>query len=407
MVGGPRPVSAMGMVALPVPRTPSLAMLLARLIAAALVPAMMGAAAISWWYYSHEKSEAMEGMALAARALGGTLDERFVRAKLQVDAPRPFVALEPAPLNEMLARQGLPAGWTVTIVDDASRIVTSTGSAKALAGSAFQWPLGIRGDNGVVETPTGASAYSRSTWTGWSVVIDAPDESLYRYVHILFRWTVLGFSLAVLLGVWVARQLAERILDSVALLTNDARQAAMGIPMDVPPLAFREANEFASLLDAAAREVHVSTMALERSERQLRAVLDTAMDAIVVADSAGRIVLFNGEAERMFRTTREYMLGQPLENLMPDRYRDMHAQMVRRFAGEPGTARAMGRHRLVFGQRSDGEEFPVEASISSARADGEQWLTVIMRDVTRRQLDQAAHDSSQHPPLRLIRDTEP
>ncbi|MBC5765958.1 PAS domain S-box protein [Ramlibacter albus] len=391
----------------PLPPAPTLRMLLARLVAAALLPVMLGAAALTWWHHGHEKREAMETMTLAARAISATLDERFIRARLQLDAPRAFIALEPGPLNEMLARQGLPAGWVATIVNDSGHVVTRAPDGDDTAGRDYVWPRGMRGDSGVVETETGATAYSRSNWTGWSVVLEAPDESLYRYVRGLLLWTTGGLLVLVLSSLWLVKRLAARILDSMATLAADARQAAIGLPMDVPPLAFREANEFAALLDAAAREVHQSTMALERSERQLRAVLDTAMDAVVVADNAGRIVLFNDEAERMFRTTRTFMMGQPLENLMPERYRDMHAQMVRRFVREPGNARAMGRHRLVFGMRSDGEEFPIEASISSARADGEQWLTVIMRDVTRRQIEQAAHESTQLPPLRLIREMEP
>lgn len=386
---------------------PTLRQLLNRLVIAALVPVMLGAGAMAWWYYGHEKEEVMESMVLAARAMSSALDERFVRTQLMAEAPGPGIGTDPVALAELVARQGLPAGWVATLVDQGGRTLFRSRDAGA-AGRPFAWPDGMRGDTGVVETPTGATSYARSAWSGWSVVLEAPDESLYRYLHKLLVWTSAGLLALAVSSLWMARRLATRILDSMSLLVNDARQAAIGLPMDVPPLAFREANEFASLLDAASRELHQSTMALERSEHQLRAVLDTAMDAIVVTDSQGKIVLFNDEAERMFRTTREFMLGQPLENLMPSRFRDMHTQMVKRFAREPGTARAMGRHRLVFGQRMDGEEFPVEASISSARADGEQWLTVIMRDVTRRELERHQHDANpQHAPLRLIRDVEP
>lgn len=466
-------------------RAPPLGRLLRRVVAAALVPVTLGAGAMTYWYYGHEKAEVTEGMELAAAAISGTLDERFARLQLQLDGlaralanrntpraealelagrmrdladldtvllvsaggtqiidtdaasgqppTRPsepltgairggravvndlvFVRGKPmvgvaVPVLEgnrivyslnglldverfraMVQGHGLPLGWIATIVDREGHIVARSDGHADSVGRPYPWALTAGASAGRLDFGTGAAAYARSNWTGWSVVLEAPGGELYRGLRSALAWVMLGLALLAVFSLWLVSRYSNRILDSVAMLVGEARQAAMGLPVDLPQLAFREANEFADLMDQAATEVHQSTMALERSERQLRAVLETAMDAIAVVDRDGNVVLFNDEAERMFRIRREQIVGRPVELLMPERYRDMHAAMVQRFAREPGAARSMGRQRLVYGLRANGDEFPIEASISSARADSDHWMTVIMRDV-------AKHDRGELP----------
>jgi PAS domain S-box-containing protein len=108
------------------------------------------------------------------------------------------------------------------------------------------------------------------------------------------------------------------------------------------------------------------------------------MDAIITVDSDQRIVLFNRAAEKMFICPASEALGQTLDRFIPESFRAAHHSHVRSF-GETGVAtRAMGGTRAVAGLRSDGEEFPVEASISQVEAGGRKFYTVIMRDITER-----------------------
>lgn len=123
---------------------------------------------------------------------------------------------------------------------------------------------------------------------------------------------------------------------------------------------------------------------LARSEARLRGILDSAMDAIITVDDSQHIVLFNSAAEAMFGCSREEAVGAPLAWFIPDRFRATHAGHVRSF-GETGTAsRRMGALRIVTGLRRNGEEFPIDASISQITEGGSKFYTVILRDVTAR-----------------------
>ena len=134
---------------------------------------------------------------------------------------------------------------------------------------------------------------------------------------------------------------------------------------------------------------------LTRSETRLRGILDSAMDAIITIDANQHIVLFNAAAEAMFGCPREEAMGAALAWFIPERMRDGHADHVRRF-GESGTAtRRMGVMRIVTGLRRNGEEFPIDASISQVSEHGTKFFTVILRDVTARVQSEAALKRSQ------------
>jgi PAS domain S-box-containing protein len=123
---------------------------------------------------------------------------------------------------------------------------------------------------------------------------------------------------------------------------------------------------------------------LARSEARLRGILDSAMDAVITVDERQTIVLFNAAAERMFRCPRDEALGQPLASFIPERERAAHAGHVAAFAATGVTTRRMAGSRVVTGLRRDGEEFPIDASISQLREEGHVFFTVVLRDVSER-----------------------
>jgi len=123
---------------------------------------------------------------------------------------------------------------------------------------------------------------------------------------------------------------------------------------------------------------------LRDSQSQVSGIVNSAMDAIITIDANQRVVLFNAAAEKMFRWSASEAIGQPLERLIPASLREVHSAHIREF-GETGvTSRAMAGARAVSGLRSDGEEFPLEASISQVETAGQKLFTVIMRDTTER-----------------------
>jgi PAS domain S-box-containing protein len=139
----------------------------------------------------------------------------------------------------------------------------------------------------------------------------------------------------------------------------------------------------------AAREVVTAEHETEVSRGRLRAILESAMDAIVTVDDQQRIVLFNRAAEQVFRMKREEALGTPLERLIPERSREAHRRHMEEFARTGVTARRMGGVAALWGLRPDGSEFPIEASISQTAEDGRRYFTVILRDISLRRQAEA------------------
>jgi PAS domain S-box-containing protein len=123
--------------------------------------------------------------------------------------------------------------------------------------------------------------------------------------------------------------------------------------------------------------------ALRRSEATARAIFENASEGILVVDAAGRIVSVNAKTEEMFRYERAALLGQPLEILLPERLRTRHVPQRAGFMAHPRT-RPMGRGLDLTGRRSDGEEFPIEVSLSYIETDqGIQGLA-FLSDITQR-----------------------
>ncbi|WP_338241798.1 HWE histidine kinase domain-containing protein [Aurantiacibacter hainanensis] len=108
-------------------------------------------------------------------------------------------------------------------------------------------------------------------------------------------------------------------------------------------------------------------------------------EPLICTDEAGLIVLFNLAAEETFGYSSGEVLGQPVEVLLPQRYRSDHRTQVSSFAtGEGPARRIMGHSRQVCGLRKNGEEFPAEAIVSREVVEGKIYLTVALRDVTER-----------------------
>jgi PAS domain S-box-containing protein len=123
---------------------------------------------------------------------------------------------------------------------------------------------------------------------------------------------------------------------------------------------------------------------LGESQDRLVGIVNSAMDAIITIDAEQRIILFNAAAEQMFRCAAATAIGQPLDQFIPERFRLLHREHIRAFDQTGITNRTMGALGAVRGLRADGEEFPIEASISQIEAAGQKLFTVILRDITER-----------------------
>ncbi|GIL07010.1 PAS domain S-box protein [Betaproteobacteria bacterium PRO7] len=129
--------------------------------------------------------------------------------------------------------------------------------------------------------------------------------------------------------------------------------------------------------------------------RLLERLVAIADDAVIVADDAQRVVLFNAGAERIFGYPAARMIGAPLERLLPQAARARHAEHLREFAKDARAARRMGERGEIHGQRADGTQFAAEASISHVEIGGRTYFTAILRDVSERKQAEAALRASE------------
>ncbi|MBP7688325.1 MAG: PAS domain S-box protein, partial [Thermoflexales bacterium] len=164
------------------------------------------------------------------------------------------------------------------------------------------------------------------------------------------------------------------------LTLNDRRYELRISPLTDRPGS--PAGRLIVLRDVSAR--YRAEEALRRSQAQLSGIIDTAQDAIITLDADQRIVMFNVGAERLFGCRAAEVLGQTVERFVPDYARARHAQHIRAFAQTGVTTRTMGAGH-VTALRANGEEFPTEASISRVTVDGQDFFTVILRDITQRE----------------------
>ena len=123
---------------------------------------------------------------------------------------------------------------------------------------------------------------------------------------------------------------------------------------------------------------------LQAIELQLAAIIHSAMDAIITVDEGQHIVLFNAAAEKMFCCSAKEVIGQSIDRFIPQRHRQAHAEHINTFGQTSVTNRRMGALGAISGLRANGEEFPLEASISHIKTGGKHLFTVILRDITER-----------------------
>lgn len=119
-------------------------------------------------------------------------------------------------------------------------------------------------------------------------------------------------------------------------------------------------------------------------------IIQSATEPIITVDAQQRIVMFNPAAERVFLRQADQAIGASLDILIPVRFRAVHARHVERFRHTGISERKMGLGAPLWGLRANGEEFPMEASISQTQGEAGVFLSIFLRDITERQrVDQA------------------
>lgn len=139
-----------------------------------------------------------------------------------------------------------------------------------------------------------------------------------------------------------------------------------------------EAEEHAPIKDANAR---------------LTALLDAAVDALIIIDGKGRIELFNAAAQKMFLYTNQEILGKNIKQLMPNPYSDEHDKYLSSYLAS-GESKIIGKGRKVKGKKSTGEEFPIFLSVGEVKESSHTQFVGIIRDISEQEHDRVEAQES-------------
>src|SRR5262249_43759507 len=121
----------------------------------------------------------------------------------------------------------------------------------------------------------------------------------------------------------------------------------------------------------------------KRAEERFRLVVESAPSGMLMINREGRIILVNAQTEKMFGYGPGELLGQPVELLVPDRFRGGHPARRAGFFADP-TARAMGGGRELYGRRRDGGEFPVEIGLTPITMAEDLYVLSAIVDISER-----------------------
>ncbi|MEA2699332.1 MAG: hypothetical protein QOI66_3603, partial [Myxococcales bacterium] len=138
------------------------------------------------------------------------------------------------------------------------------------------------------------------------------------------------------------------------------------------------------LTERKAAQAAIEQLGEERAAAaKFRALLDSAPDAMVIVGNDGLITLVNNQMEAVFGYPRAAVIGQPIEILIPDRFKDAHPAHRGHYFRNPGL-RPMGAGVELYGRRQDGTEFPIEVTLSPLKTAEGVLVSAAIRDITER-----------------------
>lgn len=305
----------------------------------------------------------------------------------------------PKQIEKVLTKHEFDEGQIVGVLDRSGAQVASNVPAER----AIDKPMAIQMlgksaklDHGQLEIPDSQGkselfVYQRSPTTGWLVYTELTHERLKRDLSQTLLWLIAATGLAMAVGLAVARHIGGRITATISALKAPALALGEGKDVDVPEMPIKEVNEIGLAIAKVSKILRAATSALQSSEARMRAVMESANDAIITVDASQTVVLFNAAASRMFDCPLAQAVGMPFSKLVPVDFREIEAAEISR---SESPMQRTGTGGIVMGLRRGDEEFPLELSCSKVVESGAVFHTVIIRDVTARVRANAALERS-------------
>lgn len=185
------------------------------------------------------------------------------------------------------------------------------------------------------------------------------------------------------------------IMKSVSFITRRGRELLLETFVDIS-----EAEQARFELEQAKEDLEIK---VEERTAYLRGIIDNAYNGIIVADSRGLITEFSPAAQQIFGYTREEILGESVNRLMPVPFKRVHDGYISSFL-HGGAPKVIGRLTVVPAVRKNGEEFPMELALNTAVVNGESIFVAVLSDITERQAMETAIRESQGRYQRLVED---
>jgi PAS domain S-box-containing protein len=240
-----------------------------------------------------------------------------------------------------------------------------------------------------IEDSTGQERFVSFVYAAHASYIAARNSGVNKV--ILLSALAVAWLISVLLYIYI-----RRLITPLIQLGDIAHKIGEGdYSISLPKAHLREVNQLALAFDTMLKKIIARDNEIIDSNRHLQASLDYAdlviesmPEAIIVTNSAGEIIRANRQVTALFGYTSEQLINQPIELLVPERYRDKHRSLRTGFLKE-SISRKMGEGMDLFARRQDGSEFPVEIGLNTLSGIGGVNVLATIFDITSRKKNAA------------------